>query len=198
MSHKRRQNPIECGAERVLLHTCCAPCSAAIIEALLANGIRPTLFYSNSNIAPYDEYLRRRDECYRYARQVGVDMIDPGYDHQAWLADVAAGMEHEPERGARCLKCFISRLGHTARFAADNGFRVITTSLASSRWKSLEQINQAGQIATEGFPSVNFWDQNWRRGGLTERRAQLLRLNNFYNQPYCGCEFSFREPSPSK
>ena len=198
MSRKRQQNPIVCGADRVLLHTCCAPCSAAIIEALLANGIRPTLFYSNSNIAPLDEYLRRRDECYRYARQVGVEMIDPGYDHQAWLSEVAVGMESEPERGGRCLKCFISRLRHTARFAADNDFSVITTSLASRRWKILEQINPAGMIATEALPAVSFWDHNWRRGGLAERRAELLRLNNFYNQQYCGCEFSFREPSPSK
>ena len=85
------------------------------------------------------------------------------------------GLEHEPERGSRCLKCFTLRLTETARYASEHGFSVFTTTLASSRWKSLEQINEAGCRAAALYPGTLFWEQNWRKGGLQERRNQLLK-----------------------
>lgn len=102
------------------------------------------------------------------------------------------GLEDEPERGGRCLRCFRMRLADTARYAAKHGFTVITTTLASSRWKSLEQINEAGREAVAPYPGVTFWEQNWRKGGLSERRIAIIREYGFYNQLYCGCEFSMR------
>ena len=153
------------------------------------HGIRPVIYYCNPNGAPEAEYIRRRDECVRYAGALGLEVIDAGYDHSAWLAEVA-GLEREPERGARCLRCFAMRLDSAARYAADNGFEVITTTLASSRWKSLDQICEAGRAAAAAHPGVTFWEQNWRKGGLSERRAEIIRQFNFYNQRYCGCEFS--------
>ena len=99
-------------------------------------------------------------------------------------------VENEPERGRRCLQCFKMRLLQTAHYASEHGFTVFTTTLASSRWKSLEQINEAGQWAAAQVDGVTFWEQNWRKGGLQERRNQLLREYGFYNQLYCGCEFS--------
>lgn len=175
--------------QTLLLHTCCAPCSAAIIEWLLANDIRPTLFYCNPNIYPREEYDIRKGECTRYARSLGLDIVDADYDHEAWLSHMA-GLEDEPERGRRCLQCFRLRLAATARYAHEHGFDRIATTLASSRWKSLEQIAEAGREAVAPFPGVEFWDRNWRKGGLTERRRILLAENGFYNQQYCGCEFS--------
>lgn len=177
---------------QVLLHTCCAPCSSAIIECLLQHDIRPTIYYCNPNIYPLEEYLIRKNECTRYAQSLGLDIIDADYDHEAWRCAVK-GMEHEPERGGRCLQCFKMRLRDTARYAHDHGFSVITTTLASSRWKSLDQINAAGAWAVEPFDDVTWWDQNWRRGGLSERRAAIIREYGFYNQQYCGCEFSMRK-----
>ena len=104
----------------------------------------------------------------------------------------------ESQNGGRCLQCFKMRLLDTARYAHENGFSVITTTLASSRWKSLEQINQAGRYAVENYPDVIWWDQNWRKGGLSERRIAIIKEYGFYNQQYCGCEFSMRkEESPS-
>jgi len=85
------------------------------------------------------------------------------------------------------------RLRRTAKYAHEKGYKVITTTLASSRWKSLEQINEAGQFAVEPYDDVTWWDQNWRKGGLSERRAQIIREYGFYNQKYCGCEFSMRK-----
>ncbi len=189
---KKKEWEIPEGVDKVLLHTCCAPCSSAIIEWLVAHGVRPTVYYCNPNIYPEEEYRIRKDECSRYARSLGLDIVDADYDHEAWRSCVA-GLEEEPERGGRCLQCFKMRLLDTARYAHEHGFRVITTTLASSRWKSLDQINEAGRFAVAAYPDVIWWDQNWRKGGLNERRAAIIREYGFYNQQYCGCEFSMRK-----
>ncbi|MFA6812442.1 MAG: epoxyqueuosine reductase QueH [Bacteroidaceae bacterium] len=177
---------------KVLLHSCCAPCSAAIIECMLDNKIRPTIFFYNPNIYPEEEYLIRKHEIMRYLKELGLDYADADYDHEQWLSGIK-GLEDEPERGSRCLKCFTLRLTETARYASLHGFNIITTTLASSRWKDLDQVNAAGREATNLYPEVVFWDQNWRKSGLTERRSQLLKQNGFYNQQYCGCEFSLKQ-----
>ena len=206
------------GETKVLLHTCCAPCSSAIIEALLQNGITPVIYYCNPNIYPREEYEIRKNECTRYAESLGLEIVDADYDHENWL-EAVRGLEKEPERGGRCLKCFKLRLLRTAEYARQRGIRVITTTLASSRWKSLDQINEAGLWACDMISSGNsscfpdnvskinsisgdspenpdstvvWWDRNWRKGGLQERRLQIIREYDFYNQLYCGCEFSMR------
>lgn len=185
------------GETTVLLHTCCAPCSSAIIEAMLKNGIIPVIYYCNPNIYPLEEYEIRKNECIRYAQSLGLEIVDADYDHDNWL-EAVRGLEDEPERGGRCLKCFKLRLLRTAQYAAERGIKVITTTLASSRWKSLDQINTAGQWACDEVQgSVGsgpvWWSQNWRKGGLQERRLQIIKEYDFYNQLYCGCEFSMRK-----
>ncbi len=177
------------GCTALLLHACCAPCSSAIVEWLMANGVRPTIFYYNPNIWPREEYEIRKQESKRHAEGLGINWIDGDYDHEGWLGDVC-GLENQPERGLRCELCFTLRLTAAARKAQELGFRYFATTLASSRWKSLEQIERAGHKAEEAVPGTTFWAQNWRKGGLQERRNQLLREYGFYNQQYCGCEFS--------
>ena len=206
------------------MHACCAPCSSAIVEWMLANGVRPTIFYYNPNIWPREEYEIRKNESKRHAEGLGIQWIDGDYDHEEWLEwidergerreerrernekrgernDEAYDPALEPERGRRCEQCFTLRLTRTARKAQELGLKYFATTLASSRWKSLEQIERAGrraeQIANESTqkePSLlcTFWAQNWRKGGLQERRNQLLKEYGFYNQQYCGCEFSAR------
>lgn len=180
------------GENTVLLHTCCAPCSSAIIEALMQNGITPVIYYCNPNIYPQQEYEIRKNECTRYALSLGLEIIDDDYDHVGWLEQIR-GLESEPERGGRCLKCFKLRLLRSAEYAKSRGIKVITTTLASSRWKSLDQINEAGSWACDMTEGVLWWDQNWRKGGLQERRLQIIKEYDFYNQLYCGCEFSMRK-----
>ena len=189
------------GEKTVLLHTCCAPCSSAIIEALMKEGITPVIYYCNPNIYPYEEYEIRKNECTRYAQALGLEIVDADYDHENWL-EAVKGLENEPERGGRCMKCFKLRLLRTALYAQERGIKVITTTLASSRWKSLDQINEAGlwavaQLEGKTIPPddkiVIWWDRNWRKGGLQERRLQILKEYDFYNQLYCGCEFSMRK-----
>ncbi len=177
------------GARRVLLHACCAPCCGAIVECLQENGIEPVIFFSNSNIYPLSEYERRRAECERWAAARGVVFVGDEYDHAAWR-EAVLGLENEPERGRRCSACFRFRLLRAAQYAASHGFTVLTTSLASSRWKNLDQVNEAGLDASAAGQNLLWWPQNWRKGGLQERRDQIIREQNFYNQLYCGCEFS--------
>ena len=180
------------GVERVLLHACCAPCSSAIVEWMLANGVKPTIYYFNPNIFPREEYEIRKAESKRHAESLGIAWIDDDWDHEGWLGCVR-GLEGEPERGNRCEQCFEMRLKATARKAVELGINWFTTTLASSRWKRLDQIERAGQAAEQAVAGAHFWAQNWRKGGLQERRNELLKEYGFYNQLYCGCEFSFNQ-----
>ena len=177
------------GEGKLLLHTCCAPCSSAIVECLLANGVQPTLLYYNPNIFPRQEYNKRKAECVRHARMLGLQFVDIESGHAKWL-EAVQGLEDEPERGARCLQCFKLRLTATALYADGNGFKVFATTLAASRWKDLKQIEEAGASVAAMFPKLVFWAHNWRKGGLMERRNELIKTYGFYNQSYCGCEFS--------
>ena len=182
--------------KKVLLHCCCAPCSSAILEWMLQNDVVPVIYYCNPNIYPLAEYEIRKNEITCYAQQLGIEIIEDEYDHGQWLEQVR-GLEQEPERGGRCLVCFKMRLLRAARKAAELGIDEFTTTLASSRWKSLEQITEAGEWAAsqvnqsgEAPIQVHFDARNWRKGGLQQRRNELLKQNGFYNQLYCGCEFS--------
>ena len=180
-------------AQKVLLHSCCAPCSGAILECLLENGVKPVVFFSNSNIDTREEFEKRLAELRRYCDSLGVELVEDEYDHEAWLKAVK-GLENEPERGSRCLECFKFRLRRAACYAAGNGFGQLTTSLASSRWKSLEQVDAAGVCAvSEAGGDLQWWPQNWRKGGLQPRRGEIIKEQGFYNQTWCGCEFSHRE-----
>jgi predicted adenine nucleotide alpha hydrolase (AANH) superfamily ATPase len=177
--------------KKVLLHCCCAPCASAIIEWLLQNSYNITLYFYNPNIFPEQEYLIRKEELLRYAKQLNLPVVDDDYRHDEWLKQVA-GMELEPERGRRCLACFKLRLLATAQKAAELGTPLIATTLASSRWKSLVQIEEAGNWAVAQVNGVQFWAKKWRKDGLQERRRVLLAENKFYNQQYCGCEYSMK------
>ncbi len=177
---------------RILLHCCCAPCSSAILEWMHEHGVQPIIFYCNPNIYPAEEYQIRKNEITRYAEELGLEIIEDDYDHETWLNEVK-GLEQEPERGSRCLQCFKLRMLRSAQKAVELGLTEFTTTLASSRWKSLDQINEAGRWAAEQVGGkVKFNEKNWRKGGLQQRRNELLKENGFYNQLYCGCEFSFR------
>ncbi|QDH13669.1 epoxyqueuosine reductase QueH [Formicincola oecophyllae] len=177
---------------RVLLHSCCAPCSGEIMEALSASRIDYTIFFYNPNIHPRDEYELRKNENIAFARKNGIPFFDGDYDSPEWFRR-AKGLEMEPERGARCTMCFDMRLERAALFAHENGFQVMTSSLAISRWKNMAQVNGCGHKAASHYDNLVYWDFNWRKGGGSARQVEIAKREHFYKQEYCGCVFSLRD-----
>lgn len=162
------------------------------MAAMMASGIDFTVFFYNPNIHPLEEYELRKNENIRFAEKFGVPFVDADYDRDNWFAR-ARGMEHEPERGARCTMCFDMRLERTALYAHEHGFPVMTSSLGISRWKNLRQVNDCGHRAAGRYPGLMYWDYNWRKGGGSARTVEISRRENFYRQEYCGCVYSLRD-----
>ncbi len=180
------------GQNNVLLHSCCAPCSGEVMEAMLASGIDLTIFFYNPNIHPKKEYELRKEENIRFAEKFNIPFIDADYDLDNWFAR-AKGMEKEPERGIRCTMCFDMRFERTALYAHEHGFPVITSSLGISRWKNMEQINESGIRAAAKYPGLLYWDYNWRKEGGSARMIEISKREQFYQQEYCGCAYSLRD-----
>ncbi len=178
--------------KRVLLHSCCAPCSGEVIEAIVASGLELVIFFYNPNIHPKKEYEMRKEENIRYAEKLGIKFVDADYEPQTWFAR-AKGMEHEPERGIRCSMCFDMRFERTALYAVENGFTVFTSSLGISRWKNMEQINDCGIKSASKYEGLSYWTYNWRKDGGSARMYEISKEENFYKQEYCGCIYSLRD-----
>ena len=180
------------GRKKVLLHSCCAPCSGEVMEAMAASGIDYTIFFYNPNIHPRDEYELRKIENIRFAEKTGIAFVDADYDTDNWFERVK-GLEWEPERGARCTACFDMRFERTALFAHEHGFPVITSCLGISRWKIMEQINDSGVRAAARWPGMSYWTFNWRKRGGAARMIEISKREEFYQQEYCGCIYSLRD-----
>lgn len=180
------------GQDRLLLHSCCAPCSGEVMEALHASGIDYTVFFYNPNIHPEKEYLIRKDENIRFAEKHNIPFVDADYDTDNWF-ERAKGMEDEPERGIRCTMCFDMRFERTALYAHEHGFKVISSSLGISRWKDMNQINGCGMRAAAKYPEIVYWDYNWRKKGGSQRMIEISKRERFYQQEYCGCIYSLRD-----
>ncbi len=180
------------GESKLLLHSCCAPCSGEVMEALIASDIDFTIYFYNPNIHPRKEYELRKDENIRFAEKYNIPFVDADYDADNWYAR-AKGMEHEPERGIRCTMCFDMRFERTALYAYENGFPVISSSLGISRWKNFDQINDCGVRAANHYPNITYWTFNWRKKGGAQRMLEISKREKFYMQEYCGCAYSLRD-----
>lgn len=189
---QRKPLPLPGGYGKVLLHSCCAPCSGEVMEAMAASGIDFTLFFYNPNIHPLKEYELRKNENIRFAERFGIPFVDADYDRDDWFAR-AKGMENEPERGIRCTMCFDMRFERSALYAYEHGFAVMTSSLGISRWKNMQQINDCGHRAAARYPGLIYWDYNWRKGGGSGRMIEISKREHFYQQKYCGCIYSLRD-----
>ena len=173
----------------LLLLSCCAPCSAGVIKKLAAEGKQFSVLFFNPNIAPFEEYKRRLDANKKVCEHFGINFIELPYDHEAWLKEVAKGFETEPERGARCKRCFLYRLKQAAKYAKENGFDEFTSVLGISRYKDLESVNTAAEIAQKEF-NIPYDFTNWRKNSGEQDGIKTVKALNLYIQKYCGCEFS--------
>lgn len=179
-------------ADKLLLHSCCAPCSGEVMEALIFSKIDFSIFFYNPNIHPVQEYEIRKQENIAFAQKHDIPFIDADYDKDNWFERVK-GLEWEPERGKRCTACFDMRFERTALYAHEHGFPLISSSLGISRWKDMNQINEAGTRAASRYSNLHYWTFNWRKEGGSERMYEIAKRENFYKQEYCGCVYSLRD-----
>ncbi len=180
------------GNMEILLHSCCAPCAGDVMNELSRSGITFTILFYNPNIHPLKEYELRKNENKRYAEKLSAPFVDLDYDRDNWFQRTS-GYAMEPERGYRCTLCFDMRFERTALYAKENGFKVFTSTLGTSRWKNMEQINGCGVRAADKYEDLTYWTYNWRKGGGANRMIDVSKNEAFYQQEYCGCAYSLRD-----
>ncbi|MDE6571242.1 MAG: epoxyqueuosine reductase QueH [Alphaproteobacteria bacterium] len=175
---------------KLVLVSCCAPCSAGAIKQL-ADGAIPdvdafVVLFFNPNIFPETEYQKRMAEQIRYCDALGVRHVELEYDHAAWR-NAVRGMEDAPERGPRCGACFQFRFARAAAWARENGYDAVASVLGVSRHKDQAQVDRAGMAACTG--DICYMPIKWDEA----LRQKIGRASDFYRQNYCGCEFSIRK-----
>ena len=173
----------------LLLHSCCGPCSSAVLERLCGH-FRVTLLYYNPNIEPEEEYLHRLSEQKRLLSLLPeeVPMLECAYDHEAFDA-FAPQMAEAPEGGERCLACFALRLDHTAAQAKEHGFEYFTTTLSVSPHKNAENVNRIGEEAGKRH-GIKYLFADFKKKNGYLRSLELSGQYQLYRQDYCGCRYS--------
>ena len=177
----------------LLLHSCCGPCSSAVLERLTEHFC-VTLLYYNPNIEPEEEYQHRLSEQRRLLSLLPVEipLLPCDYDHEAFEA-FAPALSQEPEGGKRCLACFALRLNYTADRAKAEGFEYFTTTLSVSPHKDAEALNRIGEQA-ELRTGVRYLFANFKKKNGYLRSLELSRKYDLYRQNYCGCLYSRSRP----
>lgn len=174
---------------KLVLMSCCAPCSAGAIKQL-ADGAIPDVndfivLFFNPNIFPETEYTKRLNEQIKYCESLGVKYAVGNYNHEDWRCAVR-GLETEPERGARCSRCFEFRFEFARRWAKENGYDAVASVFGVSRHKDQSQVDRAAQCSLGDICYMPIkWDEKLRQ--------EIGRNAAFYRQNYCGCEFSVRK-----
>lgn len=174
--------------KNVLVHACCATCSAYPIEKLRSMGYNPVLYFFNPNIFPPDEFDKRLNELIKYAEKKEVKLIVEKQDASDWY-NCIAGLENEPERGKRCSRCFEYRLLYTALKAFQLEFEYFTTTLTVSPHKQSKVIFEIAKEIAKKY-ELNFLDIDFKKEDGFLKTMQIAKEENFYRQSYCGCEFS--------
>ena len=173
---------------RLLLHSCCAPCSSACLERL-KDFFKITVFYYNPNIDDREEYEKRKAEQIRFLKETGfADFLDCDHDKEAF-EEMAKGYETEPERGKRCYLCYELRLSKTAQTAKEKGFSWFATTLTLSPYKNAEWLNEIGE-KVGGRYGVNYLCTDFKKQGGYHRSIELSKEYALYRQDFCGCRFS--------
>ena len=175
--------------KKLLLHSCCAPCSTRALE-LLADAFQLTVYYYNPNIEPRAEYEHRLAEQARLLAMKGIPLVEGEWDPAPFLAR-AKGLEAEPEGGARCFLCYEMRLSGAAMYAKENGFDYFATTLTVSPHKDARKLNEIGFRLAEEM-GVAFLPTDFKKRGGYQRSVALSRAYGLYRQDYCGCRYSVR------
>lgn len=179
---------------RLLLHSCCAPCSSYVLE-YLSRFFEITIVYYNPNISPYDEYKKRLDEQIRLIGKINsinkISLLECSYDNEIY-EKMIRGLEEEPERGKRCLICYRLRLEYTAKLAKEKGFDYFGTTLSVSPYKSSSVLNEIGKELSSEYNIAYLYSDFKKKEGY-KRSIELSKIYNLYRQDYCGCKYSKRK-----
>lgn len=180
--------------EKLLLHVCCAPCSSHVLE-LLSAQFDITVYFYNPNITKEAEYVKRVDELKRFVTEAPfakhVKVVEEDYDPDLFFA-MSKGLEQEPERGARCYKCYELRLRKSAEYAKAHGYDLFTTTLSISPHKNAAWLNEIGERLANEYEMPYMYSDFKKKNGYA-RSIQLSKEYNLYRQNYCGCVFSEAE-----
>lgn len=177
--------------KRLLLHSCCGPCSSYVIS-YLTKYFDITILYYNPNIFPYDEYLKRKEEQIKLINEIDkinkVDIMDCDYDNDHYDA-LIKGLENEPERGKRCMVCYRMRMEKTAEIAANNNFDYFCTTLSVSPYKNAMWINEIGEELQDKY-NIKWLYSDFKKKDGYKSSILLSNKYNLYRQNYCGCIYS--------
>lgn len=172
---------------KLLLHSCCAPCSSSVIERL-KDFFDITVYYYNPNLDGIEEFTLRANEQKRLCDIFGVSYIEEEYDAKEFLAKIE-GLENELEGGSRCVKCFNLRLNKTAKKAKEKGFDYFATTLTVSPLKNANLLNAIG-VSLEKEIGIKYLVSDFKKKNGYKRSIELSNEHNLYRQNYCGCAFS--------
>lgn len=178
---------------KLLLHSCCAPCSSAVLE-MLVDVFDITLYFYNPNISQESEFLFRLEELKRLLDEMKlkeVKVISPQYDNSEFF-DIVKGMEELLEGGKRCEKCYRLRLENSVLYAKENGYDYVTTTLTISPYKNAQWLNEIGLELEEKY-GVKYLCSDFKKGNGYKRSCELSKEYNLYRQNYCGCVYSQRQ-----
>ena len=189
-----KENESKSRVPRLLLHSCCAPCSSYVLE-YLSDYFEITVFYYNPNISPAEEYEKRAAEQQHLIRELPakhpIHLVVGAYEPERFYA-VSRGLEQVPEGGERCFRCFRLRLEEAAKMAAEGGFDYFTTTLSISPLKNAQKLNEIGEELSELY-KVEHLPSDFKKKNGYKRSVELSALYGLYRQNYCGCVFSKRD-----
>jgi predicted adenine nucleotide alpha hydrolase (AANH) superfamily ATPase len=173
----------------LLLHSCCAPCSSAVLERISKYFSITILFY-NPNITDYEEYLKRKEELKRLIKDVNyqIEIMDCDYDKEKFI-EMALGLEDKKEGDIRCYKCYKLRLEKTAMLAKKNNFDYFTTTLSISPYKNSKWLNEIGEELANKY-NINYLYADFKKKNGYKRSIELSNIYHLYRQDYCGCIYS--------
>ena len=176
--------------KKILLHSCCGPCSSSVIERL-KDYFDITVLYYNPNIEPKEEYIKRKNEQIRLLKELNIDFMDISYLNEEYHNKVV-GFEKEPEKGARCPLCYELRMEKTAILAKENGYDYFGTTLTVSPHKPSKIINEIGLKLQDKY-NILYLVSDFKKEDGYKRSIELSKEYNLYRQDYCGCLYSRRE-----
>ncbi len=174
---------------KLLLHSCCAPCSTAVLERLLPYFDISVYFY-NPNIYPEEEYIKRKNEEIKLLKELDIKYIDTNYENELFKKEIA-GLEQEKEGGKRCKECIKMRLQKSAIYAKENDFDFFTTTLSISPHKNSKLINEIGYELEKKY-NISYLYSDFKKKDGFKRSIDLSNKYNLYRQNYCGCQYSIK------